>query len=61
MTIPELILTDKELCDAVHSFLAAQGIPVPVDDVSKNYSGGGWRVKLQEPIEPKPPEPKEES
>lgn len=50
MTIPEIKLSQQEICDAVGTYLIARGITVPVESVDKNYSGSGaFRVTLQDP------------
>lgn len=50
MIIPEIKLSNQELCDAVHAYLSARGITVPVEQVEKNYtSSGAWRIELKEP------------
>ena len=54
MTIPEIKLTSEEMNDAVHQWLKARGVAVPVEAVATNYSGGGgkWRITLADPDEP---------
>lgn len=57
MIIESLKLTDEEVCDAVHGWLANRGISVPVESVRKQYQyTSEWTVTLVEP-KPKVPEP----
>ena len=53
MTIPEIKLTQKEVCEAVGEWISKRGITVPVTRVEEYYTGR-YTVTLLEPEEESP-------
>ena len=47
MQIEELTITQKELNEAVQQWLAKRGLNLNVEEVSKNYTRGGFKVEIE--------------